>query len=91
MDNYTHCSRIKTMSCKAEALTCYQEYEAWLNTQHMAKLNQLQTDHSSKYLSHEFNKHLKAHGTVQSLTVHDTPEEMACQSASIVPYLSMHM
>ena len=62
------------MSHKAEAVTCYKEYEAWLNMQHMAKLKWLQTDHSSKYLSHEFNTHLKAHGTVQSLAVHDTPE-----------------
>src|SRR5882724_4536103 len=39
------------------------------------KLKQLQTDHGSEYLLHEFDTHLKACGTVCSLTIHDTPEE----------------
>ena len=43
--------------------------------QHVAKLKKLQTDHGGEYLSHKFDIHLKAHGTVDSLTVHDTPEE----------------
>jgi len=91
MDEYTHWSHIETMSCKAEALTCYKGYEAWLETQHATKLKQLQTDCSGKYLSHEFDAHLKACGTVCSLTIHDTPEErMVYQNISTVPCSNMH-
>jgi len=43
--------------------------------QHVVKLKCLQTDCSGEYLSHEFDTHLKAHGTIHSLTVHNTPEE----------------
>jgi len=63
------------MSQKAEALTCYKAYVAWLDMQHVTKLKCLQTDHGGKYLSHDFDTHLKAHNTVCSHTVHDTPEE----------------
>jgi len=63
------------MSQKSEALTSYKAYEAWLDMQHAAKLKRLQTDHSGEHLSHGFDTHLKAHSTVCSLTVHDTPEE----------------
>src|SRR5882672_6146645 len=54
---------------------CYKAYEAWLDTQHVAKIKCLQMDHGGEYLSHDFDTHLKAHGTVCSLTVHNTPEE----------------
>jgi len=66
---------VDAMSQKAEALMCYKAYEAWLDNQHTTKLKCLQTDHSGEYLSHGFDTHLNTHGTVCSLTVHDTAEE----------------
>lgn len=56
-------------------LSCYKQYELWAETQHNAKIKCLQTNHGGEYLSEEFTKHLKAKGTIRSLTVHDTPEE----------------
>ena len=40
-----------------------------------ARIKWFQSDHGGKFLSHEFNMHLKACGTIHSLTVHKTPEE----------------
>jgi len=78
------------MSHKAEALTCYKVYEAWLDTQHAVKLKRLQTDSGSEYLY--MNLHSpEGHGTVCSLTVHDTPEENGVSDTLIAPYSSMHM
>jgi hypothetical protein len=63
------------MSRKNEAFACYKQYEAWDETQHGARIKQLQTDRGGEYLSGEFTAHLKSKGTVRKLTVHDTPEE----------------
>ena len=35
----------------------------------------LQLDRGGEYLLKDFDNHLKANGTIRSLTVHDTPEE----------------
>jgi len=74
MDDYTHWSCVGTMGQKAEAPMCYMAYDAWLVTQHKAKLKGTQMDCGSEFLSHEFNVHLKAHRTVCSLTIYDTPK-----------------
>jgi len=74
-DDHTCWSHIEPISCKAEALTCYKAYEAWLEMQHAAKLKWSQTDCGGKYPLNYFNTHLKGCGIVCSLTVHDTPEE----------------
>ena len=63
------------MSRKVETLRCYKDYEAWLDTQHKTTIKRFQSDYGSEFLSHEFNMHLKAHGTIHSLTVHDMPKE----------------
>jgi Integrase core domain len=63
------------MAKKSDTLHCYRQYEVWVETQHSAKLKRLQMDRGGEYLSEEFSAHLKSKGTVQSLTVHDTPEE----------------
>ena len=62
------------MKYKSNTLTCYKNYKAWAETQHNAKLKQLQSDRGGEYLSMEFDQHLKSKGTIQSLTVHDTPK-----------------
>ena len=63
------------MSQKAETLRCYKDYKSWLDTQHKARIKWFQSDCGGEFLSHEFDTHLKAWGTIQSLTVHDMPEE----------------
>jgi transposase InsO family protein len=63
------------MAKKSDAFSCYKQYEAWIETQHDAKIKRLQTDRGGEYLSEAFTARLKSKGTVRSLTVHDTPEE----------------
>ena len=46
-----------------------------MRTQYGKRVKILQPDCGGEYLSKEFNTHLKAQGTIRSLTVHDTPEE----------------
>ena len=66
---------MEAMSRKAETLRCYKDYESSLDTQHKARIKWFQSDRGGEFLSHEFDTHLKARGTIRSLTVHDTPEE----------------
>jgi len=63
------------MEQKSEALTNYKAYEAWLGTQHSVEIKKPQSDQGGEYMSKEFNQHLKANGTICSLTMHDTPEQ----------------
>ena len=63
------------MARKSETFNSYKQYEAWVETQHGAKIKRLQTDCGGEYLSEEFTSHLKSKGTVRSLTVHDMLEE----------------
>ena len=72
------CTRWMTIYCisqKSEVLAKYKEYEAWLRTQHSKPIKILQSDRGGEYLSKDFDNHLKANGTIRSLTVHDMPEE----------------
>ena len=75
MDDYTRWTTIYCISWKLEVLAKYKEYEVWMQTQHGKPIKVLQSDRGSKYLSKEFDSHLKVNGTIGSLTVHDTPEE----------------
>ena len=46
-----------------------------LKTQHGNQIKLHQLNRGGEFLSNEFTNHLKKNGTLQSLTVHDTPEE----------------
>jgi transposase InsO family protein len=59
---------------KSEAFTAYKDFEAWCQTQHNARVKTLHSDRGGEYLGKEFVMHLKAAGTKQKLTVHDTPQ-----------------
>ena len=74
-DNYTRWMTIYCISHKLEVLPKYEEYEAWMRTQYSKLIKVLQSDWGGEYLLKEFDSHLKANGTIRSLTVHDTPEE----------------
>ena len=60
---------------KLEVFQKYKEYEALLKTQYGKQIKLLQSDWGGKFLSNEFTNHLKKNGALQSLTVHNTPEE----------------
>ena len=75
MDDYLQWSTVEAMSRKAETLRCYKDYESWLDMQHKARIKWFQSDRGGEFLSHEFDMHLKARGTIRSLTVHDMPKE----------------
>ena len=73
-DDYSRYTNIYFLHTKDETFDSYQLYEAWLSTQHNAKIKCLRSDRGGEYLSDEFIKHLKKAGTTRKLTVHDTPE-----------------
>jgi hypothetical protein len=52
----------------------YQDFEAWYHTQHDTQIKVLHSDCGGEYLSKDFVNHLKAVGTQQKLTVHNTPQ-----------------
>ena len=73
-DDHARETEIAFMWNKAETFEKYQNFEAWLWTQHGARIKVLHSDRGGEYLSEDFSKHLKKAGTIRRLTVHDTPE-----------------
>ena len=73
-DDHSRYTNIYLLHSKDEAFDHYRIYEAWLSTQHNAKIKCLRSDRGGEYLSEDFSAHLKQAGTVRKLTVHDTPE-----------------
>lgn len=74
-DDYSRLTSVYLLRKKSETFDAYKKYEAWLETQHDAKIRALHTDRGGEYLSGAFIKHLESKGIAQKLTVHDTPEE----------------
>jgi hypothetical protein len=74
-DDHNRWTYLVPMAKISDAFGCYKQYQAWIETQHEAKVKHLQTDHGGEYLSEAFTAHLKSKGTVRSLTVHNMPEE----------------
>src|ERR1700683_5107631 len=68
---YTHVYLLRT---KNQNFDAYKNYEAELRTQRGAHIKRLRSDRRGEYLSGPFDEHLAKSGTLQSLTVHDTPE-----------------
>ena len=69
MDNcLLHWSEIRSIP-KIQGIRGIAEDSAWQSDQ------ATQSDRGGEFLSNEFTNHLKKNGTLQSLTVHDTPEE----------------
>jgi hypothetical protein len=73
-DDHTRYTCLYLQSVKSDTFESYRTYEAWLQTQHNAKVKRLRSDRGGEYLSDEFSKHLKARGTERKLTTHDTPQ-----------------
>jgi GAG-pre-integrase domain len=73
-DDATRYTTLYPMAKKSDTFSMYLRYEAWCNTQHDAKIKVLHSDRGGEYLSDTFVSHLQEAGTVQKLTVHDTPQ-----------------
>jgi transposase InsO family protein len=73
-DDNTRYTCVYLQSAKSNTFESYKTYEAWLQTQHNAKVKRLRSDRGGEYLSDEFSKHLKAQGMERKLTTHDTPQ-----------------
>jgi hypothetical protein len=67
-------TRVELLWSKDETFEAYQNFEAWVQTQHNAKIKWLHSDCGGKYTSNEFTAHLNSQGTECCLTTHDTPE-----------------
>jgi hypothetical protein len=72
-DDAKRFSNLYLLYIKDQTLDAYKAYEAELNMQHNIHIKKLRTDHG-EYLNEAFDKHLSQAGTIQILTVHDTPE-----------------
>ena len=62
-------------SHKNGVFEAYQNFEAWAKVHFgIPAFKTLQSDCGGEYLGKVFSSHLASQGTVQCLTVHDTPE-----------------
>ena len=74
-DDATRFTLTYLLPAKSDALSAYQQFEAWARTQnHCAAIKVLRSDRGGEYLSDAFDKHLASAGTARRLTVHDTPQ-----------------
>jgi len=68
----------------------YKEYNMWCGMQLNAHIKMLHSNRGGEYLGKEFTLYLKSKGTVQKLTVHDTPQHNGvakCHNHSIVEHV----
>ena len=63
------------LALKSEVFKAYLSLEAWMKTQHGARIKRLHSYCGGEYLSNKFSTHLANHGTEQRLTTHDTLQE----------------
>jgi hypothetical protein len=68
---YTHLYLLRT---KGQVFDAYKAYEAEFMTQRKASIKKLRSDQGGEYLSGPFDNHLSKAGTLQILTIHDTPK-----------------
>ncbi|OJA13049.1 hypothetical protein AZE42_11790, partial [Rhizopogon vesiculosus] len=73
-DDKTRLTYLHLLCQKSEVFTAYKDFKAWCNTQHGARVKVLHSDRGGEYLGKEFVMHLKAAGTEQKLTIHNTPQ-----------------
>ena len=76
LDDYSDEATVVPMKKKGEVFTRYKQYEASVKNQRAVKeIKELQSDRGGEYMSAAFTDHLKARGTVQRLTTHDSPQQ----------------
>ena len=72
-DDCTCLTHLYLLCAKSDAFDSYKEYEAWCSKQLGVLIKILHSDWGGEYLDKAFILYLKRKGTVQKLTVHDTP------------------
>ena len=72
-DDCTCLTHLYLLRAKSDTFDSYKEYKAWCSKQLGAPIKILHFDRGGKYLDKAFILYLKRKGTVQKLTVHDTP------------------
>jgi len=73
-DDSTQLTHFWPLWQKSETFEAYWGFEAWLDRQLVAKIKLLHLDWGGEYQGKEFILYLERQGTVQHLTVHDTPQ-----------------
>ena len=73
-DDHSRLTYLCTLRQKSKTFVAYQQFEAWLDRQLVAKVRMLHSDRGGEYLGNEFVMYLKRQGTAQRLTAHDTPQ-----------------
>ena len=64
-DDYSRYTVIYLMAKKSEVFEHYLAFEAWLKTQHNARIKKLRSDRGGEYLSGEFSEHLRKEGMIR--------------------------
>ena len=72
-DLFSHEERIYFLKQKAEVFDHYKKFKAWVKVQRHGRITILGSDRGGEYMSNEFTTHLEKAGTVQHLTVHNSP------------------
>src|SRR6202522_2828228 len=73
-DDHSRYTQLYLQHLKSETFDSYKRFEAFLLRQKGVHIKKLHTDRGGKYLSAKFSTHLADVGTIQNLTVHDTPK-----------------
>ena len=72
-DLFSHKEHIYFLKNKLEVFDHYKRFEAWVKVQRSGRIAILGTDRGGEFTSKEFTDHLEQVGTIQHLTVHDSP------------------
>ena len=86
-DDNTCLTHLTLLRNKNDAFQSYKDYEAWCDTHLNARIKVLHSDNGGEYLGKEFIIYLKSKGTMQKLTVHDTPQHNGvaeCRNHTII-------
>lgn len=73
-DNATRWLKEPLLCTKDKAFAKYVGYKAHLYMQHGVRVKAVHSDRGGEFIGRDFVDHLTRQGTVQKLTVHDTPE-----------------
>lgn len=74
-DDFSRWTTLYLLRTKDQAFSAYKSFEAWVNNHRKVSILILHADRGGEYLDDDFSLHLEEHGTLQKLTVHDTPED----------------
>ena len=86
-DLFSHEEHIYFLKHKSEVLNHYKKFDAWVKVQRNRRITILASDRGGEFTSKAFNEYLKNAGTIQHLTVHDSPASngvAACANCTLL-------